>query len=320
MNFTTPVGLPETNLYITPSSHTLFLGSCFAERIAQHMLRSALPVCVNPFGTLYNPLSIAAALDAIMRGNDAAEWYYQGREGNWHSRMHSTAFSSATSEECRAGVIDALQKGNAFLAKTDVLVVTFGTAHVFEYKGRVVANCHRQPASDFTTRCLSIDEIVQTWKVTLNRLWSMRPELMVIFTVSPYRYSNYGMHENTLSKSVLHLAVDELLRYDHRILYFPAYEIVMDELRDYRFYAPDMLHVSEQTSDYIWSRFMEWTFSAETHAYRNKWLAICRDLAHRPLRPESVEYLEFRRKAEKRKSEFLASLDADVAKSLVVCK
>ena len=316
MKFTTPVGLPPKAFDILPESRLAFFGSCFAERIALRMKQSGFRATSNPMGTLYNPASIALAVAACMRGEVCDEWLYEGVEGLWHSRLHSTAFSAPSREECLRMVEGSIAQGKEMLAHADALIVTFGTADVFERSGMVVANCHRQPARQFSHRRLTIDEIVEQWKALLTEIWSSHSNLKVVMTVSPYRYAGLGMHESTLSKSVLHLAIEQLQQWDRRIAYFPAYEIVLDELRDYRFYAPDMLHVSEQASDYVWQQFVAWSFAPEAVEHMEEWNRICKDLQHRPLRPQSDEYAKFRQRAEQRCADFALKWGIDPAEAM----
>ena len=180
--------------------------------------------------------------------------------------------------------------------KTAYLVVTLGTAYVYRLKssGEVVANCHKLPEKIFDRSMLTVAEIVSEWKELLLSLWEQNPELKILFTVSPIRHWKDGAHGNQLSKATLLLAVDELQSaYPERIAYFPAYEIMMDELRDYRFYATDMLHPSELAIDYIWQRFTENFLSDETKGILKEWAEIQKAINHRPFQPESDAYKRF---------------------------
>jgi hypothetical protein len=308
MQLTTPVELPSKAVSIHPNTQILFLGSCFASKIGERMQQNALCAEVNPFGTLYNPASIAACLKAIMNERIEEDWFYQGTDAGWHSILHSTLFSAKSLQECRENVNLRMTQAIDFFKGLDVLVVTMGTADVFERNGVVVSNCHKQPSKMFTQRRLQVREIVEQWQDVLTQLWSCEPEVRVIMTVSPYRYLKKGLHDNQISKSILLLAIAELQGWDERILYFPAYEIVMDELRDYRFYAPDMQHVTDQTADYIWERFTAWCFDAVTFTYCKNWMSIFKDLHHRPQYPDSAEAKLFKVRAEERKNLFLSQL------------
>lgn len=284
MDFRTIVPLPTEAPAIRPDMHALVIGSCFAEHVGEH-LRTALGAeqcCVNPFGVLYNPMSIARALQMLLTAptgieNYTPEWLddaiFEGRDGLFHSWMHSTKYSACTREECRERCRASMAEARRVLEKADLLVVTFGTSrHYALADGTIVANCHKELASQFTEHDSTVDEIVATWRPLLAKLQRLRPTLQVVFTVSPYRYRKYGYHASQLAKARLLLAVEELAndtaspQPEGMRGTFPAYEIVLDELRDYRFYKPDMLHPSEQAVDYIWERFREWAFTPEMNA------------------------------------------------------
>lgn len=176
------------------------------------------------------------------------------------------------------------------------MVITLGTAYVYRLKstGKVVANCHKLPEKMFDRSMLSVAEIVSEWKGLLLSLWEQCPELKLLFTVSPIRHWKDGAHGNQLSKATLLLAVEALqTSYPERIAYFPAYEIMMDELRDYRFYANDMLHPSELAVDYIWQRFTENFLSDETKGFLKEWAEIQKAINHRPFQPKSEAYKRF---------------------------
>lgn len=266
MKFRTEVTIEPTTLRLTPASRVLLLGSCFAEEVGAR-LADSLPagqVVVNPCGVLYNPESIAQTLQLLLMGEssrraEVGHSLFEAQDGRWHSWLYSTKFTGATREECRERCLDALGTG---LDGVDVLVVTLGSDHCYRLRsdGRVVANCHKEPAACF-------DEVVMPRSTSLRRaieaLRSRYPALQVILTVSPYRYAKYGLHESQLIKARLLLQVDALCCDVEGVSYFPAYEIVLDELRDYRFYSPDMLHPSAQAADYIFERFSEWCFTPE---------------------------------------------------------
>lgn len=284
MDFRTIVPLPADGPTITPATHALVLGSCFAEHVGERLCTALGPeqCCVNPFGVLYNPMSIAHALQLLLSmpaGHDSYcpqqvdDAIFEGRDGLWHSWFHSTHYSAPTREECRERCQASLAEARRVLERADLIIITFGTSRCYTLgDGTIVANCHKELPSTFTERDCTIDEIVSTWRPLLRRLQHLRPSLQVVFTVSPYRYRKYGYHASQLAKARLLLAVEQFVLQARPLplsggvgggLYFPAYEIVLDELRDYRFYKPDMLHPSEQAVDYIWERFREWTFSPE---------------------------------------------------------
>ena len=297
MKLITPVQLPEAGLELRPSSRCMAMGSCFAEHVGSLMAESGLQTDVNPFGVLYNPESIRTSLSILMYGQYDEKHIFKGRDGLWHSWMHSGAFSAASKEEVKNKIWERLQGSAANLKTTDLLLITFGTNRAYrlrdnelsdDEKKNVVANCHKEPASRFEEIELRHDEIAESWLKTLELLPS---HTRVVFTVSPYRYAKYGFHESQLAKATLLLAIDDICRRYKNATYFPAYEIVLDELRDYRFYRPDMLHPSEQAVDFVFSAFSSAYFGDAMHRFLDRWHPIRKVLQHRPLHPESSEYL-----------------------------
>ena len=239
------------------------LGSCFSDEIGEQMAQRYLQVTCNPFGTLYNPLSIAQAISIQL-----SDISFQYHEGLWHSMAHHGSFSRPTKEEAEQAVLESIETMQRALEEATVVIVTFGTAWVYELvesqKSKdkspyIVGNCHKLPESCFTRRRLSVEEIVEAWKPILEKY----SDKHWLFTVSPIRHIKDGLHENQLSKATLLQAVEELRNTEYRvqntdrISYFPSYEIVMDELRDYRFYADDLVHPSSMAVNYIWERFVE---------------------------------------------------------------
>ena len=227
----------------------LLVGSCFSDEIGAQMEQRYLHVTCNPFGTLYNPLSIAQAL-TMKEVPELVE-----HEGLWHSMAHHGSMSRATKEEAEQAVKTSIETMQQALREATVVIVTFGTAWVYEMKEGIsglgvsglVGNCHKLPESCFTRRRLSVEEIVAAWKPILAQY----PEKHWLFTVSPIRHIKDGLHENQISKATLLQAVEQLGDY------FPSYEIMLDELRDYRFYADDLVHPSSLAVNYIWERFVE---------------------------------------------------------------
>ena len=242
MKLQTIVDIKPSDWKIGYEDKILMIGSCFSDEIGEQMEQCYLPVIRNPFGTLYNPLSIAQALN--IQYSDISFLYH---EGLWHSMAHHGSFSRPTKEEAEQAVQESVEKMQRALDEATVVIVTFGTAWVYEMNGEIVGNCHKLPESSFTRRRLTVDEIVAAWKPILERY----KDKHWLFTVSPIRHVKDGLHENQLSKATLLQAVEELGDY------FPSYEIVLDELRDYRFYADDLVHPSSLAVQYIWERFVD---------------------------------------------------------------
>ncbi len=301
--FRTQVKIPVPDFQIDYQSRVLTLGSCFAENIGNKLTELWFPAFLNPFGVLYNPLSVGKALRILMSDKEFEEKDLFQHASLWGSFMHSTAFSAATAEETLQNINSRLLAARYFLQETDVLMITFGTAWIFELAegGELVSNCHKLPADHFNRRRLSTGEIVGEMNEVFRQLLERRPNLKIILTVSPIRHWKDGAQENTVSKSTLQLAVNELTSSFEQVIYFPAFEIMMDELRDYRFYASDMLHPSDVAVDYIWKRFADTFFDEETEVLKQKLKQLRSDLNHRPLHGDTPEYRKFIENVEQRK-------------------
>ncbi len=315
MKFTTSVELPKQKLQLTPHSHILTLGSCFADHMGNYLFES-LPeglVCTNPHGTLYNPISIRNTLvhllsDSIEFSINPSGFFKDAESKQWRHWDYSTAFVASTRKKLELKLQENWQKSFEVIKHLDVLFITFSTNHAYRieqgpYAKHYAANCHKQPATLFTDQNFTSEELLSCWESLLQELYTKRPELKVVFTVSPYRYAKYGLHENALGKAHLLLLTEQLCSRYPNAIYFPAYEIVIDELRDYRFYAPDMLHPSEQAVCYIWERFAQWAFTPELHECAKERQAIMKAYQHRPTNPKSKDHQMFLKRL-KEKEEF----------------
>ena len=296
MNFSTPVELPKGLPPITHAQQLLLMGSCFAENIGRLLKENSFHCDVNPFGILYNPFSVLEALQEILLGKQYTVSDLFFYRDCWHSPMHHGAFSAASAEETLQQINIRLQQAHERMDRTDWLLLTWGTAYVYQQKetGRIVSNCHKQPEKMFTRRILTVDEIVCEYTRFLETLQDRNPALKVLFTVSPIRHARDGMHANQLSKATLLLAIEQLQKtFPTTVFYFPSYEIVLDELRDYRFYADDLLHPSPLAVSYLWERFSDVFFSDETKKIMDECESIRKALAHRPFHPDSEEHKRF---------------------------
>ena len=283
------------------------LGSCFAENIGNKLSNAFFQININPFGVLYNPLSVCNSLRTLSQEHTFTVDEIFEHQSLWSSFSHSSLFSGISQEECLSKINQSTVQANSFLKDTRFLLITLGTAWIFEEieSRNVVANCHKLPANCFNRRRLSVEEVVYEFTDILTSLKSKNNTLEVIFTVSPIRHWKDGAHENNVSKAVLHLAIDKLRKNLSFVHYFPAFEIQMDELRDYRFYTSDMLHPSETAVDYIWQRFSETYFDKNTLQLKKELEQFRADLNHRPLHSNSAEYQLFIQNTEKRKAKLL---------------
>lgn len=257
MQFSTPVNIPLAGFSIEPCERMLFVGSCFADNIGQRFVADKFRAVVNPDGVMYNPASILHTVDRY---------------------------------------VDRLETEDAEAPSTAVF--TLGTNHVYilNETGEIVDNCRKRPQRLFTERELTVDECAEYLCHAIVRLRSVNPNVRVVLTVSPIRYAKYGFHGSQLSKAVLLLAADKVVREHDMVEYFPAYEIVNDELRDYRFFREDMLHPSDQAVEYIWQRFGDTYFSEHTRSFLEEWRPVKAALGHRPFNADSEEHKEFLRK------------------------
>lgn len=262
MKLQTPVQTGRSRVQLSVNEQVITLGSCFADNMGKKMEELGINVLSNPFGTIYNPVSICNSVARLASGvpftKDECVMMGAGA-GLVCSFSHHTSFARRTEEEFLEVANSSLGKASAFWKSSLKVIITLGTAWCFEHvaTGEVVSNCLKRDAKEFTRRRLRVDEVT----ILLKNLVRRFPEKQFIFTVSPIRHLKDGAHGNQLSKSTLLLAIDEVTNaFPERTDYFPAYEIFMDELRDYRFYAPDMTHPSEQATEYVLSRFEEWAF------------------------------------------------------------
>jgi len=296
MNLYTSVDLPDNLPRITQNNHLLLMGSCFSVNMGQLLVDAKFPCDINPFGVLYNPLSISTALreiagDKIYSREDL--FFY--REC-WHSSMHHSDFSSPDMEETLQHINARLAGAREEMPRLDCILLTFGTAWVYEDNktSKVVGNCHKRPESAFTRRRLSVEEIVTDYSQLFSHLLEANAQLKFMITVSPIRHARDGMHENQLSKATLLLAAERLQTdFPGHVFYFPAYELLMDELRDYRFYAEDLVHPSSVAIQYVWEKFAYCCFTKEALLIMDECENIRKSLEHKPFHPESEGYKRF---------------------------
>ena len=255
MEFRTIVNIPRPTFELEPCERILFVGSCFADNIGKRFEEEKFRAMVNPFGVMYNPVSVLHTVRKVAN--------------------------------------------HTF----DTAVFTLGTNHVYVERatGEIVDNCQKRPQREFEERELTVEECADALREAITLLRQANPMVNIIITVSPIRYAKYGYHGSQLSKAVLLLAADKVIKEEgERIYYFPAYEIVNDELRDYRFYKADMLHPNEQAVEYIWEQLVATCFSAEAKQFLEEWRPIKEALAHRPFNPEAAAYQDFIKKTKEK--------------------
>lgn len=264
MKLQTPVADEKCRVGISYDDKIMMLGSCFSDNIGKRLSELGFDVCVNPFGTLYNPASIASAVSRLVNGEHFTEKDCVEIGAGCErvcSFSHHTSFSGTDAKEFLTKANDALDTASLFFRECNKVIITLGTSWCFRHigTGSIVSNCLKHPAAEFQRERLEVQEIADLLKEIMNTDCGKRKEY--IFTVSPIRHFKDGAHGNQLSKAGLLLGIDSVIG-DHAD-YFPAYEIVMDELRDYRFYAEDMCHPTSQTTEYILERFLGWALPAD---------------------------------------------------------
>ena len=303
MDFFTRVDLPEPGFNIDYTRRIAFFGSCFADNIAAQFATRKFQVLSNPFGTVYNPLSIERQLLEIADGKVFGEEdVFQDARGPWHSWLAHSSLSAASREECIAKLNAAAGNAREFLKQADTVFITLGTAFVYSLDGQVVANCHRQDPRLFERRMITVEEAAEAIRGIVGCLRKIADkELHIVFTVSPLRHMGDGAHGNNLSKATLLLAVEKAIAGmqapANPLEYFPSYEIVMDELRDYRFYESDMIHLSKTAEEYIFERMVETYCDMTTYGYIARVEKFMKEANHRVSDTHSPAAAAFAQKA-----------------------
>jgi Txe/YoeB family toxin of Txe-Axe toxin-antitoxin module len=295
--FQTVVDIPESGWRTGYFKKNLFMGSCFTENIGNKMAALKYNVNINPFGILYNPSSVAGGLRILLENRTFQENDLIKYGGLWHSFFHHGKFSGIHSADVLQKINTEITNSASFLKEADFLFITFGTAWVYLHKkgGQQVSNCHKIPAGEFDRIRLSVEKIVSDYTGLFSEIRKINPEVKVIFTISPIRHWKDGAIENQRSKATLSLAIDQIIRELGKdwCFYFPAYEIVMDELRDYRFYAEDMIHLSGVAVNHIWEIFQDAFIEKESRKIATRIEKIVKAAEHKPFNKTTGEYLKF---------------------------
>ena len=308
MDFFTRIDIPAANFKIDYTSHIAFFGSCFADNISSQFANRKFHTLANPFGTVYNPVSMARQVKAITSGKVFGEEdvFQDARcDRLWHCFDAHSSLSASSREECIEKLNAATTQAREFLQKADVVFITLGTAFVYFLKstGDAVSNCHRQDPSLFERRMIPVEESARALESIVADLHRIRADIRIVFTVSPLRHMTDGAHENSLSKATLQLAINKT-----GAEYFPSYEIVIDELRDYRFYADDMVHLSKTAEDYIFERMVETYCNERTRGDIAAVEKFLKSANHRIVDVDSPATQEFKKK--------LASQAAELEKQI----
>ncbi|MFC3415440.1 GSCFA domain-containing protein [Algoriphagus hitonicola] len=294
MNWFTSFEIPPADFPISHQSKILSMGSCFAQVIGQKMLESKFDVLINPFGTIFHPSILAKLLDHTLFQDPLEPSGILQREGLFfHYAVHSD-LNGKSALELEEKWNQQIQKTHEYFKKSSHLILTFGTAWIYDHQDfGSVANCHKQPQKLFQKNLSSLEGMTFDLAKVLDNFSRVFPQLNIILTVSPVRHIKDGIPENQLSKSLLRVLCHELEKKFESVSYFPSYEIMMDELRDYRFYKEDRIHPTDEAENYIWERFSSTFFSKETREKVSEIEKIQRELGHRPLNPESDAHRKF---------------------------
>jgi hypothetical protein len=317
MDFRTALAVPRASWSFGLNDPVLTLGSCFASSIGDRLVTRKFQSLVNPFGTTYHPFAIHQLVRLAANRQPASSDGYVERDKTWYHYDFHSSLCAPSREELSALLNEKLNTAGEFLARTSVVILTYGTAWIHELSSwqRRVANCQKMPSSLFTRKLASPGEIIDDFRSTLQSLRAINPDLRVILTVSPVRHVRDTLPLNQVSKSTLRLACHRLHEGEALVDYFPAYELMVDDLRDYRFYADDLIHPTPFAEEYIWQKFGDAYFNCSTLDFLKLWEPLRQALAHRPLQPQGDAYRAFL-KATLKQLERVRSM-ADVGSEIV---
>jgi hypothetical protein len=289
MNFRTELKLGTAPFEINYDHELMLVGSCFSDNIGDKLKEMKMKVFSNPFGISFNPYSIAQSISRIIQNKEYTS--VENYNNLYFSFDHHSSFSSNTKEEILMKINKSLREAHDKLKQSDFIFITLGSAWVYRNiaQNRLVANCHKIPNKEFAKELLSIENITDSFNDLIKELKGFNPKLNVVFTVSPVRHLKDGFIENQRSKSILLESVHRIVETNSNCSYFPSYELVMDDLRDYRFFKKDMLHLNEIGVDYVWEKFGDFYFSKETLAIQEEVQALNALLQHRALNDSSLE-------------------------------
>jgi hypothetical protein len=290
----------RTEIAISPSPKTIefnhsviCLGSCFSEIIGQNLSENKFKCLNNPFGTIFNPVALFRFFTLTRQELMSPSLFIENQEVFYHWYCHSKV-SGITSDDLKSKLGKAWEKFELHRENVEWIIFSLGTAYGYylSNSGELVSNCHKVPANQFNKRLLSVEEIVLAFEDNLSALLIEKPDVKVILTVSPVRHIKDGLISNQVSKSILRLAVHELTHKYEQVTYFPSYEILLDDLRDYRFYADDFIHPNGQAIDYIRNKFSETYFSLGTQNLIERWQKVKMNLNHQPSYPHSQKHFQ----------------------------
>jgi hypothetical protein len=316
----------RTELKVTPSTSLIQLksriftqGSCFADAIGERLASNKLSACINPFGVIYNPESIHKVLTYSIFNEPVPEHTYLCNDELYRNYDFHSEFAALNKDALARRLMNTIGSTHYALKVSDWLLLTYGTAWVYQRNetGEIVANCHKLPSAMFTKYLLKTQTVVSSFMDFFRHLKRFNTQIKVIITVSPVRHLKDTLELNSVSKSVLRVACHEIASQHQDVEYFPAFEMMMDDLRDYRFYKTDMLHPTADAEDYIWEKFMERYFSDDLRDFVHQWKSILSAISHKPFYPQTAAHQQFLRETLKKLEELKASVQVEEEISLV---
>ncbi|HNW97263.1 MAG TPA: GSCFA domain-containing protein [Bacteroidales bacterium] len=296
--FRTVFDIPESESKINYLTKSIFIGSCFTESIGNYLKELKFPTIVNPFGIVYNPISIINSIKFLLGEKKFSEKDLNFYNDVWFSFYHHSRFSDTDKKKCLEKINETIHASSEGLKQTEFIFITFGTSFIYTHREKniIVNNCHKLPSDTFTKSLLNAERIFSEYSEYISKLKAANPSLKIIFTVSPVRHINDGIIENQLSKSILFVAVHKIIEKFNNCFYFPAYEIMMDELRDYRFYASDMIHPNETAIEYIRNRFSETYIDASSRDIMCEINKLVQAKNHKAFFPKTADFDKFMKK------------------------
>ena len=289
---------------ITHHKKLMLVGSCFTENIGEKLVRHKFKIHENPNGILFNPVSVAEAVINVIENKQYNEEDLFSYNEAWHSWQHHSRFSGITVDDALQKINNSTKAANTFLKHADYLLITLGSAWVYALTekasnatvGTIAANNHKAPADWFARRLLRPEQVIRVLSTMLDKLGTFNPDIKVIFSISPVRHLREGVIENNRSKAVLIQAVHEIVEQSAQYYYFPSYELMIDDLRDYRFYAEDLVHPNYHATQYIWEKFIESCIAEDAQLLLKRIQEINLAYQHKPFNPSTVAHQAFLKK------------------------
>ena len=311
MKFRTELSPIPLQQKLSISNKIFLIGSCFSENIGQKLLENKFETLINPFGLIFNPLSVVQLLEWIIENEKGEtlekklEKFYVQYDEVWYNYHLHSKVASQDKEELKQIIKQRAKQTYHFLEKADIIILTFGTAFMYELieeenknhnKRTAISNCHKQPKHLFEKKLINLETAKTKFENFLEKINSFETKKQIIITVSPVRHLKEGLVENSVSKSILRVLAHSVVEKFENVFYFPSYELVLDDLRDYRFYEDDLLHPNQQAIDYIWQKFSESYFDSTTRNFLKKWQKIRSSLAHKSFFPNRKSHQDFIKK------------------------